>query len=66
MFYNLEIWGLLPQVVLLIFLGTVGLAAVGTLYAALTANIRAREALLPVLLLVGLAYIWKKGGLEWQ
>ncbi len=49
-FYNLEIWGLLPQVVLLIFLGTVGLAAVGTLYAALTANIRAREALLPVLL----------------
>ncbi len=32
-------------------LGTVGLAAVGTLFAAMTAQVRARELLFPVLLL---------------
>ena len=32
-------------------LGTIGLAAVGTLFAAMTAQVRARELLFPVLLL---------------
>jgi heme exporter protein B len=34
-----------------LLLGTVGLAAVGTLFAAMTAQVRARELLFPVLLL---------------
>jgi heme exporter protein B len=34
-----------------VLLGTVGFAAVGTLFAAMTANVRAREVLFPVLLL---------------
>jgi heme exporter protein B len=32
-------------------LGTIGYVAVGTLFAALTANVRTRESLLPILLL---------------
>lgn len=35
----------------IILLGTVGLASVGTLFAAMTVNTRAREAMLPILLL---------------
>jgi len=38
-----------PMLPLIVLLGTVGFAAVGTLLSALTARIRAREALLPVL-----------------
>jgi heme exporter protein B len=40
---NLVLW-------LVIFLGTLGFAAVGTLFSAITVNTRAREALLPLLL----------------
>ena len=40
-----------PDVVLVTLLGTVGYAAVGTLLAAIAVNTRAREVLLPVLLL---------------
>ncbi len=40
-----------PEVVLVTLLGTVGYAAVGTLLAAIAVNTRAREVLLPVLLL---------------
>lgn len=39
-----------PVLLLTVFLGTVGLAAVGTLLSAMAANTRAREVLLPVLL----------------
>ena len=46
--YNLRV--ITPGVVLIVVLGTVGFAAVGTLFSALSANSRAREALLPVLL----------------
>jgi len=45
--FNLPFPPLLPVVV---FLGTVGFAAVGTLFSAMTVHTRAREVLLPVLL----------------
>ncbi|MBO9370511.1 MAG: heme exporter protein CcmB, partial [Chloroflexi bacterium] len=40
-----------PEVLLVTMMGTVGYAAVGTLLAAMAVNTRAREVLLPVLLL---------------
>ncbi len=40
-----------PTVLLFVFLGTVGFAVVGTVFAAMAVNTRAREVLLPVLLL---------------
>jgi heme exporter protein B len=46
--YNVPIFG--PRLVLVIALGTIGVAAVGTLFAAMAANTRARELLLPVLI----------------
>jgi heme exporter protein B len=48
--YNLDIWGLLPSLALVAFLGTVGFSAIGTLLAAMTAHLRAREVMLPLLL----------------
>jgi len=51
LFFNLDLGPVLPQLVLIIALGTVGFAAVGTLFAAMTAQVRARELLFPVLLL---------------
>ncbi len=50
-FYNLDLWPALPGLALVALGGTVGFAAVGTLFAAMTAQLRAREVLLPVLLL---------------
>lgn len=47
--YSLDLWGQLPELAAVAALATVGFAAVGTFYAALTANIRAREVMLPVL-----------------
>jgi len=49
--YNLDIWGHLPSLALVAFLGTLGFSAVGTLLAAMTAHLRAREVMLPLLLL---------------
>lgn len=49
--YNIDLWRYLPALGLIIGLGTVGFAAVGTLYAAITVQMRAREVLLPLLLL---------------
>ena len=40
-----------PALVIVLVLGAVGVAAVGTLYAGLTVRLRAREVLLPLLLL---------------
>jgi len=40
-----------PAILLVLALGTIGYAAAGTLVAAMAANTRAREVLLPVLLL---------------
>ncbi len=42
---------LTPAVLLIVLLGTIGFAAVGTIFAALSVNTRAREVLLPILLL---------------
>ena len=50
-FFNVELGGALPGLVLVIGLGTVGIGAIGTLFAAMTAQVRARELLFPVLLL---------------
>ena len=50
-FYNVDLWGALGPLAVVLFLGTVGLSAVGTLFAAMTAQVRARELLFPVLLL---------------
>lgn len=48
--YNIDLWTKLPALFGVTLLGSVGFAAVGTFYAALTANLRAREVLLPLLL----------------
>jgi heme exporter protein B len=50
-FFGLDFTGVLPALCLVLALGTLGLAAVGTLFGAITAQIRARELLFPVLLL---------------
>ncbi|MCI0548260.1 MAG: heme exporter protein CcmB [Candidatus Rokubacteria bacterium] len=51
LFWNLDLGPALLPLAVVIALGTVGLAAVGTLFAAMTAQVRARELLFPVLLL---------------
>jgi heme exporter protein B len=48
--YNIDLWTKLPALLGVTLLGTLGFAAVGTFYAALTANLRARDVMLPVLL----------------
>jgi len=50
-FYNVSLWATLGPLTVVIALGTLGLAAMGTLFAAMTAQVRARELLFPVLLL---------------
>lgn len=50
-FFNVDVTGALPGLALIMALATLGLAAVGTLFAAMTAQVRARELLFPVLLL---------------
>ena len=49
--FNLDIIEEIPILLLIFFLATLGLAAVGTLFSALTVQIRAREVMLPILLL---------------
>ena len=50
-FFNLDLVPALPALAVVIGLGTVGFAAIGTLFAAMTTQVRARELLFPVLLL---------------
>ena len=50
-----------PLNLLGIFLGTLGYMAVGTLFAALTANTRARESMLPILLLPVMVPVFAAG-----
>jgi heme exporter protein B len=50
-FFSLDFTQALPALAAVLALGTLGLAAVGTLFGAITAQVRAREVLLPVLLL---------------
>lgn len=51
LFFNVDLWHVLPELALVIGLGTLGFAALGTLFGAMTAHTRARELLFPVLLL---------------
>ena len=51
LFYNVNLVSVLGPLAVVLALGTLGLATVGTLFAALTAGVRARELLFPVLLL---------------
>jgi heme exporter protein B len=50
-FFDVALGPALPSLALVVALGTVGLAAMGTLFSGMTANVRARELLFPVLLL---------------
>ena len=50
-FFGLDFTPRLPALVAVLALGTLGLASVGTLFGAITAQMRARELLFPVLLL---------------
>jgi heme exporter protein B len=49
--YNLDIWRHLPSLLLVAILGSIGFSTIGTLLAAMTAHMRAREVMLPLLLL---------------
>ena len=51
LFLNVDLAGALPGLAVVLALGTLGIAAVGTLFGAMTAHVRARELLFPVLLL---------------
>jgi heme exporter protein B len=49
--YNISIFGVFPQLVLVMFLGSLGLSITGTALSAISAQARMRELLLPLLLL---------------
>jgi heme exporter protein B len=49
--YGLNLWRHIPELALAMALGTLGVAAVGVLYGRLTMSLRAREILLPLLVL---------------
>ena len=51
LFFDVDLAVAFPGLIVVVALGTLGLAAVGTLFAAMTAHVRAREVLFPVLLL---------------
>jgi heme exporter protein B len=53
--YNVAILPVLPQLLLVLTLGTIGLASTGTVFSAVSAQARLRELLLPLLLLPVLA-----------
>ena len=48
--YNIDLWRHLPALALVALLGSLGFSTVGTLLAAMTAHMRAREVMLPLLL----------------
>ena len=50
-FLNISVWEHLLRLLLPLFLGTLGFAAVGTLFSAMSINTRLKEALLPMLTL---------------
>ncbi len=51
LFFNLEIGAGLPMLLGVFALGTFGLSALGTLFSAMTAQVRAREVMFPLLVL---------------
>ena len=48
-FYSLNLMPVLPQLLLILFLGAWALTVIGTMFSALTVNIRLREVMLPML-----------------
>ncbi len=48
--FNVDLWSRIPALLGVAALGSLGFTAVGTFYAALTANLRARDVMLPLLL----------------
>ncbi len=50
LFFNYNLFGNFPPLLLVILLGTIGFVSVGTLFSAMAVNTRLREVLLPVLL----------------
>jgi heme exporter protein B len=50
-FFNLDVVEALPVLLLVFALATLGLSTVGTLFSAMTVQVRAREVMLPILLL---------------
>jgi heme exporter protein B len=51
LFLHLDLWPVLPGVVVVLLLGNLGFAALATLFAAVAVRTRAREVMLPLLLL---------------
>ena len=51
LFLHLDLWPVLPGLLVVLLLGNVGFAALATLFAAITVRTRAREVMLPLLLL---------------
>jgi heme exporter protein B len=51
LFFNLSLWGRPGSLLLILFLGTWGLTALGTMFSAVSANTRMQELMLPLLLL---------------
>jgi heme exporter protein B len=51
LFFNADLGRALPALSVVAMLGTVGIAAIGTLFSAITVSVRARELIFPVLLL---------------
>jgi heme exporter protein B len=49
--YGIDLLGAAPALVLTLVLGSIGFAAVGTFYAGVTVRLRAREVMLPLLML---------------
>jgi len=49
--YGLDLWARAPALFLVAVLGTIGLTAIGILYGRLTMSLRAREVMLPLLVL---------------
>lgn len=50
LFFQIALWDRLLPLLVVALLGTIGFAAIGTLFSALTVNIRARDVLFPLLL----------------
>lgn len=51
LFFNVPVWGILPALIGLIILATIGFVAVGTVFSAMTVRTRFSELMLPMLLL---------------
>lgn len=48
--YDLQVWGVIAPLSLVLLLGTLGFVTLGTFYAAMASRLRAREVMLPLLL----------------